>query len=144
MNIHSLQKLVQRPKKRVGRGHGSGKVKTSGRGNKVQNARGRMPLGFEGGQSSLFKRYPYLRGKGRNKSKREKVVTIDISQLNTLPDKSIVDLSTLKSHHKVDADTTRVKIIGNGRLTVVLTVLVSTSKGAAASVLAAGGKITQT
>ena len=58
-----LQKLVKRSKKRLGRGHGSGKVKTSGRGTKGQRARGKIRLGFEGGQLSIIKRLPLLRGK---------------------------------------------------------------------------------
>ncbi len=141
MNIHSLQKLVGRPKKRVGRGHGSGKVKTSGRGTKGQSARGSMPLGFEGGQSSLFKRYPFLRGKGRNQSQHTKAVTVPVTVLNTFPDKSTIDLSALKSHHAIETGDTKVKIIGNGKLTVTLTVLVPASKGAAKSIQSAGGSI---
>lgn len=73
MNIHSLPKIVKRSKKRLGRGHGSGKVKTSGRGTKGQKARGKLPLGFEGGQTPLVKRLPYLRGKGRNKPRKRRV-----------------------------------------------------------------------
>lgn len=139
MNIQSLQKLVGRSKKRVGRGHGSGKVKTSGRGTKGQNARGGMPLGFEGGQSSLFKRYPFLRGKGRNGSFQAKPVTINVVSLNTFPEKSTIDLSALKRHHSIDSDVTLVKVIGNGKLTVALTVLVPVSLGAAKSIKSAGG-----
>lgn len=141
MNIHSLQKLVERPRKRVGRGHGSGKVKTSGRGTKGQSARGTTPLGFEGGQSSLFKRYPFLRGKGRNQSYRPKVVAVPLLLLGAFPNKSTIDLSALKSHHIIETGVTKVKIIGNGKLTVALTVLVPASKGAAKSIQDAGGSI---
>lgn len=53
-----------KPRKRVGRGHGSGHVKTAGRGTKGQNARtgGRVRLGFEGGQNPIYRRMPYKRG----------------------------------------------------------------------------------
>jgi large subunit ribosomal protein L15 len=52
------------PRKRVGRGHGSGHVKTSGRGMKGQNSRsgGGVRLGFEGGQNPIYRRMPYKRG----------------------------------------------------------------------------------
>lgn len=144
MNLSDLPKLVGKSKRRVGRGHGSGRVKTAGRGTKGQNARGRTHVGFEGGQSSFIKRFPYLRGKGRNKGKQEKVTAIQVATLNVLPDKSTVHLSTLTRYHTVDVDTTRVKIIGKGPLTVALTVTVPISQGAAACVLAAGGTILKT
>lgn len=53
-----------RPRKRVGRGHGSGHVKTSGRGTKGQNSRagGGVRPGFEGGQNPIYRRMPYKRG----------------------------------------------------------------------------------
>lgn len=69
-NLHSLSKLIQRSAKRLGRGQGSGKSKTSGRGTKGQNARHSMSIThshFEGGQRPLMKRLPYRRGKGNHK-----------------------------------------------------------------------------
>lgn len=134
MNFSDLPGLVGRSKRRVGRGHGSGRVKTSGRGTKGQKARGSISMGFEGGQSPLIKRLPYLRGKGRNASQKKLVVAIDISKLNGLPPHSVVDLSTLIKHHIVDKDTKHVKIIGNSKLSVSLTVTVPTSKGAKKSI----------
>lgn len=134
MNFSDLPGLVGRSKRRVGRGHGSGRVKTSGRGTKGQKARGSISMGFEGGQSPLIKRLPYLRGKGRNASQKKLVVAIDISKLNGLPPNSVVDLSTLIKHHIVDKDTKHVKIIGNSKLSVSLTVTVPTSKGAKKSI----------
>lgn len=91
-------------------------------------------MGFEGGQSPLIKRLPYLRGKGRNASQKTPVVAVDISKLNGLPAKSVVDLPALIKHHIVDKDTKYVKIIGNSRTLVPLTVLVPTSKGAKKSI----------
>lgn len=134
MNIHSLPKIVQRSKKRLGRGHGSGKVKTSGRGTKGQKARDDLPMGFEGGQTPLMKRLPYLRGKGRNRSRKRFVTEVQVEKLNVLPPKSVVDLALLIKHHIVDASTKRVKIIGNRKLSVALTVNVPTSVGAAKSI----------
>lgn len=134
MDIHKLPGLVGRSKRRVGRGHGSGRVKTAGRGTKGQKARGKMPMGFEGGQTPLIRRLPYLRGKGRNASQKKAVTAVDIFKLNILPAKSVVDLSTLIKHHIVDKDTQKVKIIGNSKLMVSLTVSVPTSKGAKKSI----------
>lgn len=134
MNLSELPQVVDKSKRRLGRGHGSGRVKTAGRGTKGQKARGRMSLGFEGGQSPLIKRLPYLRGKGRNQSQKPHVVAVDISRLSTLPSKSVVDLPTLIAHHIVDKGTKRVKIIGNSKLLVSLTVSVPVSSGAKKSI----------
>ena len=68
MNLNQLPKIKKTSKKRLGQGHGSGKVKTSGRGTKGQKARNKVPMYFEGGALPLIKRLPYRRGKGRNKS----------------------------------------------------------------------------
>lgn len=144
MKIHQLPGLVGKSKRRVGRGHGSGRVKTSGRGTKGQKARGNMPMGFEGGQTPLVKRLPYLRGKGRNASQKRLVVAVDIAKLNSLPAKSVVDVSSLVAHHIVDTATIKVKIIGNTKLSVALTVTVPTSKGAANAITSAGGSVTAT
>ncbi len=74
MKLSALSSITKRTKKRIGRGHGSGKVKTSGRGTKGQNARNSRPQGFEGGQLALIKRLPLLRGKDRNGSRKTKAL----------------------------------------------------------------------
>ncbi|HEX5503374.1 MAG TPA: 50S ribosomal protein L15, partial [Thermomicrobiales bacterium] len=53
---------ARRPKRRVGRGTGSGQGKTAGRGTKGQKAREQVRRGFEGGQIPIQKRMPYKRG----------------------------------------------------------------------------------
>jgi len=71
-----LPKIVQRSKKRVGRGVGSGKGShTSGRGQKGQKSRNHVSVLFEGMKTkkSLLKRLPLLRGKGKFHTKRNKV-----------------------------------------------------------------------
>ena len=66
--LSNLPKLVKRTKKRVGRGLGSGKGAKSGRGTtRHQKARESIPLFFEGGQGRIIKKFPLIRGKGRNK-----------------------------------------------------------------------------
>ena len=67
MELNKLAKTTVKTKKRLGQGHGSGRVKTSGRGTKGQKARGKIPLRFEGGALPLIKRMPFHRGKGKNK-----------------------------------------------------------------------------
>ena len=131
-------------KKRVGLGHGSGRGKTSGRGTKGLKARGRVPLDFEGGALPLIKRLPFLRGKGRNKSLKNKPVVLNVSALNGLPKETTVDLETLAKHKLIrleEGKTHGVKILGDGELGVALTVKVSVSKGAAAKITKAGGSI---
>lgn len=134
-----LLKIVQRGKKRLGRGHGSGKVKTSGRGTKGQNARGRVRIGFEGGQLPLIKRLPLLRGKGRNASQSGKAYPMNVGALNALPAGTTVTLETLRKYHMIDIAHPRVKILGSGKVSVKLIVAVPCSKSAQAAIEKAGG-----
>lgn len=144
MNLNNLPALKKREKKRLGQGHGSGRGKTSGRGTKGQNARGKRPLSFEGGALPLIKRLPFRRGKGRNKVFNKKPLVINVSALNLLPKNTTVDIKTLIAKHIVDehdAALYGVKILGDGKLTVPLTVVLPTSKGAAKKIEQAGGKV---
>lgn len=141
MEPYRLQKLVRRPNKRVGRGHGSGKVKTSGRGTKGQRARGKIRLGFEGGQLSLVKRLPLLRGKDRNKSKSVKAFPISVDTLGKLPPGTTVTLETLAKYHMIDTEKQKVKILGGKTLTVKLNVAVPVSESARKMIEKAGGSI---
>jgi len=140
-NLFSLKKLVQRPKKRLGRGHGSGKVKTSGRGTKGQKSRDGIPIGFEGGQLALIKRLPLLRGKGRNASQSGKAYPLSVDKLNSLPAGTTVTLEILKKYHMIDAACTRVKVLGSGKVTVKVDVAVPCSKSAVTAIEKAGGSI---
>lgn len=141
MNLSQLPSLVRRPKKRIGRGHGSGRVKTSGRGTKGQKARGKVRIGFEGGQSPLVKRLPYLRGKGRNHSSKPKAFPIAVTKLNTLPKGTIVSLESLKKYRMIGERVLRVKLLGDGKVSVALTVKVPCSASAKVAILKAGGSV---
>ena len=55
MQLNNLVKVTTKSKRRLGQGHGSGRVKTSGRGTKGQNARSNRALSFEGGALPLLK-----------------------------------------------------------------------------------------
>jgi large subunit ribosomal protein L15 len=141
MKLFALHSIIKRRKKRVGRGHGSGKVKTSGRGTKGQNARGHMPPGFEGGQLSLIKRLPLLRGKDRNKSQKQQAFPIHVKRLGELPKGTTISLATFHKYHMIDKGVSRVKILGKGKLPHALTVTVPCSKNARYSIEQAGGTI---
>ena|SRR3989344_759168 len=143
MDLHSLIKTVNRRKKRIGRGHGSGKVKTGGRGTKGQKARGKIPSIFEGGQLPLSKRLPFKRGKNRNKPLGEKPLVINIKDLSVFTKDSVVDQQSLLSKKMVDerAKERGVKILGDGDLKVALIVKVACSKQARDKIVKAGGKV---
>ncbi|OGG24297.1 50S ribosomal protein L15 [Candidatus Gottesmanbacteria bacterium RIFCSPLOWO2_01_FULL_43_11b] len=141
MKLNELPKSTTKSKKRIGRGHGSGKVKTSGRGTKGQKSRGTIRSEFEGGQLPLIKRLPLLRGKTRNKSRKEHATAVSVSKLTVFPSKSDVTLDTLQKYHIIKDDTKRVKIVGNGTLTVSLTVNVPCSHSAKKIIEKAGGKV---
>ena len=144
MNLSNLEKLTTKRKKRVGLGHGSGRGKTSGRGTKGQKARGDVPLDFEGGALPLIKRMPFLRGKGKNKSLQVKPYVLNVRDLNSFVKDAIVDLESLAKHKLVDltiAKQVGVKILGDGEVTVSVTVNVPTSKSAAEKITKAGGSV---
>lgn len=136
-----LQKLVSQSKKRIGRGHGSGRVKTSGRGTKGQNARGHVRMGFEGGQLPLTKRLPFLRGKRRNKSMVSKPTLFSVGSLNQFPANSSIDKAFLIKHEIIESVTTRVKVVGNAKLEHAYTVHIPCSTASRAAITKAGGKV---
>lgn len=144
MTLNSLHTIVDKKKRRVGRGHGSGRVKTSGRGTKGQNARSGVPLTFEGGALPLIKRLPFLRGKSRNYSLRANPVILNVSALNKLPKDTVVDMQSLIKYKLVKEDEVKakgVKILGEGDLSIALTVNVPVSESAKMKIEKAKGKI---
>lgn len=144
MNISSLPKSTQKSKRRLGQGHGSGRVKTSGRGTKGQHARNKVPIYFEGGALPLIKRLPFRRGKGRNRSFKDKPIAINVNALNLIKKGTVVDLNSLIDNHIVDAQDAKrygVKILGDGELKIALTVKLPVSVGAKSKIEKAGGKI---
>ena len=130
----------KRQAKRIGRGHGSGWGKTSGKGHKGQKARSGsgMRLGFEGGQMPLQRRLPK---RGFNNIFRKNVVAINVGTLNKFEDGAIVDIAALTEKGIVKNSFDGVKILSNGTITKKLTVKANAfSKGAVAKIEAAGGK----
>lgn len=144
MDLNNLPKTHARSKKRLGQGHGSGRVKTSGRGTKGQKARGKVPQRFEGGALPLTKRLPYLRGKGRNKRFFKKSLVVNLKHLSNLPKNQVVDIESLiklKIVKEDDAKRFGVKILGDGKIENPLIIKVPISKSAAKKIEKAGGKI---
>lgn len=144
MKLSTLPKIVERSKKRLGRGHGSGKVKTSGRGTKGQKARENIKLTFAGSslQASWLKRLPLMRGKGKNKSFAKKPTVVNLKYLNSFKPNSDVTLESLKKAGIIDKRVTDVKILGDGELKVPLVIKLPCSKSALKKIEKAGGKVT--
>ena len=143
-SLSNLTQTVDKRKKRLGRGPGSGKVAKSGRGTtRHQKARTDIPLHFEGGQNRMVKRFPLLRGKGRNKPVSPKPAIINISHLEELKTGSTVNLETLVTHHIITEKASRrgAKVIGIGNLTKSLTVELPVSKTAKSIIEKAGGTV---
>ncbi|TFG66777.1 MAG: 50S ribosomal protein L15 [Gemmatimonadales bacterium] len=101
-----------RPRKRIGRGHGSGTGKTSGRGHGGQKSRTgtSIPAWFEGGQMPLYRRVPKRGFKSLN-PKRYQVV--NLSALAELPE-SVIGPDELADHGLIRSAKKSVKILGEG------------------------------
>jgi large subunit ribosomal protein L15 len=142
MKLHELHYTdgARKERKRVGRGTSSGTGKTSGRGQKGQGARsggGKKP-GFEGGQTPLFMRIPK---RGFTNVNRKEYAIVNVKDLNRFEANSVVDLEALMNTGLVKKELDGLKILGNGELTVALTVKANKfSKSAASAIEAAGGK----
>lgn len=143
MKLYELSpvKGSKKTAKRIGRGHGSGWGKTSGKGHKGQKARSGtgMRPGFEGGQMPLQRRVPK---RGFNNIFAKDIKVVDIKALNKFNDGDTVDNGALIKAGILKKIGDGVKIIGNGKLEKKnLKVLVSAySKGAKEIIEAAGGK----
>ena len=138
-----------KPRMRVGRGIGSGKGKTGGRGVKGQKSRSGVAIkGFEGGQMPLHQRLPK---RGFNQPNRSKFAEVTLGRLQAAIDAGKLDAkSELNADALVKAGVIRrvkdgVRVIGGGELKAKLTLTVAgASKPAAAAVEKAGGKVTMT
>lgn len=127
-------------RKRVGRGHGSGSGKTSGRGHKGQNARsgGGVRVGFEGGQMPIYRRLPK---RGFTNIFAKEYVEVKISDLNKFASGAVVDAAALKEAGVIKKVCDGVKVLGNGELNVKLTVKAHKfTESAKQKIEAAGGK----
>ena len=119
MNLNSTSSIKEK-KIRPGRGIGSGKGKTSGRGHKGQKSRRGVAIkSFEGGQMPLYRRLPK---RGFNPIKKDNMISLNIENIQKLIDKKIIknsekiNLLLLKKLKLVNKKIKKIKILGNGEL----------------------------
>ena len=120
MNILSNNTKVKRPKKRLGRGIGSGKGKTSGRGVKGQKSRSGVAIkSFEGGQMPLYRRLPK---RGFNSIKKEKIAILNLDKIQSfienkkISTSEVLNTSLLKKLDLINKNSKRLKILGSGEI----------------------------
>lgn len=142
--LSNLSKQGEKKKKRLGRGLSSGKGSKSGRGTtRHQKARESVPLHFEGGQGRIVKKFPLLRGKGKNNSIKSKAFVIDLESLNKLADNSVVSRETLIKENIITngKEFLPIKILANGQLKKKLIVKLPVSKKVKIAVEKLGGQV---
>jgi large subunit ribosomal protein L15 len=125
---------------RVGRGEGSGHGKTSGRGHKGQKARsgGFHKIGFEGGQMPLMRRLPK---RGFANIFKKEMAIVNVGDLNKFKAGDEVTLDVLKTRKVVKGKFDGLKVLGQGDISIALTVKAKLfSKTALAKIEKAGGK----
>lgn len=130
----------KKPKKRLGRGIGSGLGKTGGRGHKGQKARagGYHKVGFEGGQMPIQRRLPKFGFRSLKALTHDEVRLHELNRVTA----EVIDLLALKAANLVRNDITDVKIIRSGTLTKAVIVKgLRVTAGARVAIEAAGGKV---
>ena len=143
MKLNTLKPAegATKARKRVGRGPGSGVGKTAGRGENGQNSRsgGGVRIGFEGGQTPLFRR---VAKRGFSNARFKKVyAVINLDDLNKFEDGAEVTPEILKDMGLVKKQLDGIKVLGNGTLEKKLTVKASKfSKTAKEAIEKIGGK----
>ena len=142
IELHNLKpnKGSKKDRKRVGRGPGSGKGKTAGRGEKGQNARsgGGVPAWFEGGQMPLQRRIPKRGFKPRNRKEYQVVNLADLQYVD-----GDVSIESLRAAGLIRSAKRRVKILGNGEVGRAVHCSVhAVSRTAQGKIEAAGGSVT--
>lgn len=123
-----------------GRGLGSGNGKNCGTGNKGQKSRsgGLKAPGFEGGQTPLYRRLPKF---GFTNNAHKEYAIVNIASLNKFKEGTVVTPAMMIDAGLVKKEFDGVKVLGNGELTVKLTVKASKfSKTAKAAIEKVGGK----
>ena len=124
MNILNNTVKINKLKKKLGRGIGSGKGQTSGRGVKGQKSRSGVAIkSFEGGQMPLYRRLPK---RGFNPINKDKIAKINLDQLQKFINSkrvdptNIINLDNLKKNNLIKKSYLKFKILANGNLTTKL------------------------
>ena len=138
MNLHELKAAEgsRRLRNRVGRGTSSGNGKTAGRGQKGQKARGKVRLGFEGGQMPLFRRMPK---RGFQNINRKEYTVVNLKTLDAFEDGTEVTPTLLVEKKIIKDEKDGIKVLGDGQLTKKLTVKANKFSAAAKEAIEAAG-----
>ena len=147
MELNKLATKFKKSKKRVGRGIGSGKGKTSGRGHKGQKSRSGVAIkSFEGGQMPLYRRLPKRGFKSLSLKKNIAVINLSriqeiiTKQKNTTVDK--ISLSNLQKSNVINKKYNKLKLLGTGELKEKFDIEVNAiSKTAKEKIEKIGGKV---
>ena len=149
MKLHELRDNPGATKKakRIGRGPGSGKGKTAGRGIKGQKSRSGVAInGYEGGQMPLYQRLPK---RGFNKPNRKAYAVVNLGLIQKFVDEGKIDASaaitedTLVASGLVRRKLDGIRVLAKGDVTAALTLAVTgASKSAIEAVEKAGGSLT--
>jgi large subunit ribosomal protein L15 len=126
--------------KRLGRGIGSGKGKTCGRGHKGQRARagGYHKVGFEGGQMPIQRRIPKSGFRSRQSLTRQEIYLSDLIRVEG----DTIDMASLRASGIIRFNTKDVKLVASGEVTRALTIRgISVTAGARKAIEAAKGKV---
>jgi large subunit ribosomal protein L15 len=148
MELNTIKAKPSKSKKRVGRGIGSGKGKTSGRGHKGQKSRSGVAIkSFEGGQMPLYRRLPKRGFKSMNYKKTFAIINLSIIQnildSKKIPTDSKINLDTLKKIKRVGNKYNKLKLLGSGNIKEKINFeLNSISKSAKEKIEKLGGKVT--
>jgi len=141
LNELAPEKGHRKKRKRIGRGVASGWGKTAGRGNKGHNSRsgGGVRPGFEGGQMPIHRRLPKRGFKNRF---RKVFAIVNVKDLNRFEAESVIDEVALIKTGLVKGERDGIKILGQGEVSIPVTVRVNkVSESAKQKIEAAGGKI---
>ena len=150
MKLNTFNSKISKPKKRLGRGIGSGKGKTSGRGHKGQKSRSGVAIkSFEGGQMPLYRRLPKRGFKNFNNKNKDKLAIINLSKIQDfIKDKKIIsdnkiNLESLKKSQIINKKYTKIKLLGSGDVKEKFDVEVNfISNSAKEKIEKSGGKVT--
>ena len=147
MQLNKLYSKVKKSKKRLGRGIGSGKGKTSGRGHKGQKSRSGVAIkSFEGGQMPLYRRLPKRGFKSITNNKNIAIINLSriqeiiVNEKSTLNNK--INLANLQKSKFINKKYKRLKLLGSGDLKKKFDIeLNSISKSAKEKIEKLGGKV---
>ena len=149
MQLNTLNiRITKRRKKRLGRGIGSSKGKTSGRGHKGQKSRSGVAIkSFEGGQMPLYRRLPKRGFVSRNYKKLTAIISLsriqEIIKKKTEISKDKINLLNLQKSKLINKKYKKLKLLGSGDLIDKLNIEVNlVSKSAKEKIEKLGGKVT--